>query len=154
MGQTWFTAQANAAWNKRRTDQNITWNSWTTQTPSDDCGSLECLSAAVIQQVVPNFGSQPLANGTYKVINRNSGKSLEVASYGTANNSNIQQWGYVGIPSQKWTITATSGGYYSVKSVHSGKALDVAGVSTTDGANVNQWTYVSGNNQQWSFQAP
>jgi alpha-glucosidase len=50
---SWMTANANAAWNSRRADLNITWNSWTTQTTTNDCSSLECLSAAVIQQVIP-----------------------------------------------------------------------------------------------------
>ncbi len=50
---TWLMNNANAAWNERRTDLNLTWNSWTSQTPSDDCSSMECLSAAVVQQVIP-----------------------------------------------------------------------------------------------------
>lgn len=50
---SWLAANADAAWDARRRDLNITWNSWTSPTPADDCFSLECLSAAVIQQVLP-----------------------------------------------------------------------------------------------------
>jgi hypothetical protein len=32
----WFTQNATAIWDTRSTDLNITWNDWTTQTPSDD----------------------------------------------------------------------------------------------------------------------
>ena len=49
----WLENNANASWNVRRTDLNVTWNSWTTQTPEDDCSSMECLSGAVVQQVLP-----------------------------------------------------------------------------------------------------
>jgi hypothetical protein len=52
---SWMTANANAAWNSRRIDRNITWNSWTSPTATNDCYSLECLSAAVIQQVIPTI---------------------------------------------------------------------------------------------------
>ncbi len=49
----WLQSNAAAAWNLRRTDFNVTWNSWTAQTPSDDCSSMECLSGAVVQQIMP-----------------------------------------------------------------------------------------------------
>jgi hypothetical protein len=54
---SWLAANANAAWNSRRTDLNITWNAWTSATTSNDCSSLECLSAAVIQQVIPSLAA-------------------------------------------------------------------------------------------------
>lgn len=58
---SWMAANANAAWNARRPDLNITWNSWTTPTPTDSCSSLECLSAAVIQQVIlPTIPGAPV----------------------------------------------------------------------------------------------
>ncbi len=50
---SWMKANADAAWDARRTDLDITWNAWASPTPTDDCYSLECLSAAVIQQVIP-----------------------------------------------------------------------------------------------------
>jgi hypothetical protein len=49
----WLLANANAAWNVRRTDKNVTWNSWINQTPQDACSSMECEGGATIQQVVP-----------------------------------------------------------------------------------------------------
>ncbi|HEX7652575.1 MAG TPA: TIM-barrel domain-containing protein, partial [Verrucomicrobiae bacterium] len=49
----WFRNNANAAWNVRRPDLNITWDAWATPMVFDDSYSLECLSAAVIQQVLP-----------------------------------------------------------------------------------------------------
>jgi alpha-glucosidase len=45
---------ADAAWNMRRTDLNITWNDFTKPTPADNVtGVNECNSGTVIQQIVP-----------------------------------------------------------------------------------------------------
>jgi len=95
-----------------------------------------------------------LGNSQYKIINFQSGRSLDVANNSTADGANIQVWDYAGTGNQKWTITATSGGYYRVTAVHSGKAMDVSGASTANDADIFQWTYGGGNNQQWAFQAP
>ena len=48
----WFTANADAAWNARRPDKNVTWNDWRAPTATDDCTSFECLSMAVLFQVM------------------------------------------------------------------------------------------------------
>ncbi len=49
----WIMANARSSWASRRPDLNITWNDWLKPTPTDDCSSLECLGAAVLQQMVP-----------------------------------------------------------------------------------------------------
>ncbi len=49
----WLENNANASWNERRTDLNITWNSWTSATPTDDCSSMESMSGAIVQQMLP-----------------------------------------------------------------------------------------------------
>lgn len=49
----WMKSNADTAWNARRPDLNITWNAWASPTATDDCYSLECLSASVVQQVIP-----------------------------------------------------------------------------------------------------
>ena len=66
---SWLKANATAAWNNRRPDLNITWNAWNTPTPEDNCTSLECLSAAVVQQViVQSSGSRFNDNGDFSVF--------------------------------------------------------------------------------------
>jgi aryl-phospho-beta-D-glucosidase BglC (GH1 family) len=100
-------------------------------------------------------GGGVIANGTYRITARHSGKALEVASTSTANGTNVDIRTYGGATNQRWTVSATSGGYYRLTPVSSGgSALDVSGVSTADGANVHQWTWTGGNNQQWAIQAP
>ena len=51
--RSWFEASAEAAWKARRPDRTITWNDWKTATETDDCTSSECVSMAVLFQVMP-----------------------------------------------------------------------------------------------------
>lgn len=92
------------------------------------------------------------APGTYyKMINRNSGKSVDVNGGSTNNGGNIIQWDYSGGNNQQWNCTALGSGYFSIKNRNSGKALDVNGGSTNAGTGIIQWDYSGGNNQQWQI---
>lgn len=90
---------------------------------------------------------------TYKIINKYSGKTLDVADASTADGGNIQQWTYTGGNNQRWKVDLVSDGYYKITNINSGKVLDVAGPSTADGANVQQWTSTGATNQQWKLVA-
>lgn len=94
---------------------------------------------------------QTAGNGTFLIVNRKSGKLLDVSSAATANGSNTLQWGGNGGTNQQWTLTQLSGGYYSIIGVQSGRALEVYQSSTADSARVDIWDYSGGNNQQWQF---
>lgn len=96
---------------------------------------------------------QTVANGTFIVVNRKSGKVLDVDGYKTADGSNVWQYGGTGGANQKWTLQLRSGGYYSATDVNSGKGLQVDLAGTADGANVNISTYTGGTHQQWKFVA-
>ena len=49
----WLLANAKSSWSFRRRDLNVTWNDWQKPTPEDECSSLECLGAVVLQQMIP-----------------------------------------------------------------------------------------------------
>lgn len=49
----WMLANAEAAWNTRRTDLNITWNGWTEQTSETNLTTGWCVSAVAMLQVTP-----------------------------------------------------------------------------------------------------
>ena len=97
-------------------------------------------------------GGQTISNGTYRIINRNSGKALDVYNNGTADGTNVDQWPYNGGNNQRWTVTSLGNGQYSIVNVNANKALDVDG-SGGSGANVQIWSYNSGNNQKWTISA-
>ncbi|WP_212735410.1 RICIN domain-containing protein [Herbidospora galbida] len=88
-------------------------------------------------------------NAWYVLINRNSGKALDVYNLSTADGARITQWTRNNGNQQQWQFVDSGSGYYRVKSRLSGKVLDVSGVSTANGAAVVQWTDTNGTNQQW-----
>ncbi|WP_158602302.1 RICIN domain-containing protein [Cohnella endophytica] len=103
-----------------------------------------------------NIGGVTLPSGivsgnTYKIINLNSGKALDVKGQSTADGAIIQQWPYNGGNNQKWVFTQVTGGYWKIKNVNSGKYMDINGASTADGAANIQWPDTGGTNQQWQL---
>jgi hypothetical protein len=98
-------------------------------------------------------GSSPVANGTYKIVNRNSGMGMDASGAGTANGTQIQQWGYYGGSNQKWTVTDTGGGQYNIIGVASGRAIDVNGGGTANGTKVQLYDYYGGSNQKFTITA-
>lgn len=97
----------------------------------------------------PPGGSGILANGTYKIIARHSSKALDVAGWGTADGTNVDQWTYGGGNNQRWTITHLGNNQYEIVNVNSGKALDVVSSGSSNGTNVDQWSWNNGANQKW-----
>ena len=91
-----------------------------------------------------------IANGTYTLLNVNSGLALDVPGWSTANGVQIDQWANNGGNNQKWQLTNLGNNVVELVNVNSGKALEVAGGSTANGATVDQWTYGGGANQQWT----
>ena len=101
----------------------------------------------------PPGGGGIIPNGVYKISARHSGKALEVAGLGTANGSNVQQWGYWWGESQRWVVRHLGNNEYSIIGAQSGKALDVSGWGSSNGSNVHTWTYGGAANQKWIISA-
>ena len=105
---------------------------------------------AFVKLVAANVNTTAsIANGTYKVINSNSGQALDVAGASNSDGANVDQWPYNGNNNQRWTFTSLGNGFYKITSVNSNKVLEVAGYSKSNGGNVDQWTSNNGNNQVW-----
>ncbi len=89
----------------------------------------------------------------YKLINRNSGKALDIAWGSQDNGANVLQYTYNGYNNQKWYLEPTGDGYYYIKSVATGKVVDVSGKSKSNGGDVIQWQKNNGANQQWKIES-
>lgn len=89
---------------------------------------------------------------SYVLVNRNSGKALDVYNLATNDGARITQWTRGDGANQQWQFVSSGDGYYRLKSKHSGKVLDVSGRSVADGAPVVQWSDTNGTNQQWRLQ--
>ncbi|MER6080716.1 non-reducing end alpha-L-arabinofuranosidase family hydrolase [Streptomyces sp. NPDC001833] len=85
----------------------------------------------------------------YVLVNRGSGKVLDVAGASTADGASLTQWPQTGGANQHFQFVDSGGGYYRLKAQHSGKVLDVLNYSTADHADIAQWSDANGTNQQF-----
>lgn len=99
---------------------------------------------ALVSRVLPGDGT------VYRIVNRKSGKVVDVFNFGTANGTNIQQWPWLNNTAQKWTFASTGDGYYEIKNVNSGKLMEVAGLSRVDGGNVSIYADDNVPQQHWA----
>ncbi|MCX5051309.1 MULTISPECIES: alpha-L-fucosidase [unclassified Streptomyces] len=88
--------------------------------------------------------------GTYKLVNRKSGKVLDVANASTADGATLIQWPSTGGTNQQWKLLPNSDGSYRLANVRSGKLLDSPG-SSAQGAVLDQWADNGGDNQWWKL---
>ena len=70
---------------------------------------------------------------SYVLVNRTSGKALDVYNLSTADGARITQWSRNDGLQQQWQFVDSGNGYYRLKSRLSGKVLDVYNWSTADG---------------------
>jgi len=85
----------------------------------------------------------------YVLVNRNSGKAMDVSGTSTADGAVVHQWARHDGANQQWQFVDSGGGYYRLKSKNSGKVLDVTNWSTADGGRLQQWPDLNGANQQF-----
>ncbi len=112
---------------------------------------------AIVSPIIPLIPIEPPTNttiisgGIYRIINKASGKSLDVTDISVANGAKLQQWEYSGGEHQKFRIDSVAPDAYSITAIHSGKALDVVDGSNAGGAQIQQWQYFGSPQQQWNL---
>lgn len=147
----WMKQNADAAWNARRTDRNLIWNSWTSTTPSDNITTaIECIGGVIMQQITPT--SQPAGitnNSVYWLSPKvNEGSALDIA--GTASGSLADIWGWHGDNNQKFRLISLGYGYYRLVPQHNtATSLDVTGERSENNTPIEIWT--TANNSAQSF---
>ncbi|WP_200940668.1 RICIN domain-containing protein, partial [Cellulomonas sp. Leaf334] len=87
----------------------------------------------------------------YLLVNRQSGKVLDVAGTSTADGTVIQQWSRNDGPWQQWQFVSAGDGYYKLKAKHSGKVIDLWAWSTSDGGEFRQYQDLNGWNQHFKL---
>ncbi|MCO1597475.1 RICIN domain-containing protein [Micromonospora sp. RHAY321] len=106
-------------------------------------------AAAAVVSSTPAAAATVDTSAWYVLINRNSGKALDVYNLATNDGARITQWARNNGNQQQWQFVDSGGGYYRLKSRHSGKVLDVYNFSTTNGGSIVQWSDGNGTNQQF-----
>ncbi|MER5702794.1 endo-1,4-beta-xylanase [Micromonospora sp. NPDC002296] len=110
---------------------------------------LNALNAGANPPSTPPPGSPVDTSAWYLLVNRNSGKALDVYNLATNDGARITQWSRNNGNQQQWQFVDSGGGYYRLKSRLSGKVLDVYNFSTSDAAAIVQWSDGNGTNQQF-----
>ncbi|WP_204054150.1 RICIN domain-containing protein, partial [Microbispora rosea] len=113
--------------------------------------ALATVLASAVTWVAPASAATVDTNTWYVLVNRNSGKALDVYNFSTADGGALVQWSRSNGNNQQWRFVDSGGGYYRILSRHSGKVLDVANLSTADAADIVQWSDHNGTNQQFQL---
>ncbi|PSL52145.1 glucose/arabinose dehydrogenase [Saccharothrix carnea] len=103
--------------------------------------------AAVVLPVRTASAATVDTNASYVLVNRNSGKVLDVYGRSTANNARISQYTRNDGAWQQWQFVDSGGGYYRIKSRHSNKVLSFP--STANGTGLVQTTDADLTGQQF-----
>jgi hypothetical protein len=114
--------------------------------------TLACLAAvfvAGLSAILTASAATVDTNAWYVLVNRNSGKAVDVFNFATNDGARIAQWTRHDGNNQQWQFVDSGGGYYRLRSRHSGKALDDYQWSTAENAPIVQWTDLNGTNQQF-----
>jgi putative hemolysin len=85
----------------------------------------------------------------YTIVNRNSGKCLDVNGGSTADGANILQWTCNGGTNQKWRIADRADDTSRLVNVATGKVADVAECASADGTDIRQWSWLNNNCQKF-----
>jgi GH43 family beta-xylosidase len=111
----------------------------------------------------PNFGT-PVRTGTslaapagemaatptaYTIVNRNSGKCLDLADGSSADGANVRLWTCNGSTAQRWRFEDQADDTSRIVNVASGKVLDVANCGSADGTDIRQWTWLNNTCQRF-----
>lgn len=87
------------------------------------------------------------------LINRRSGKALDVPGSSTTAGTQLVQWTTNGGANQQWRLATAGAGINTLINANSGQLVDVQGSATADGTPIIQWSATGGTNQQWRIVA-
>lgn len=92
---------------------------------------------------------ESIGNGTYKIINANSGKVLDVAGGSTANGAALQQYTSNNTVAQQWTVRNYGSGKIALVSVNANKAVDIPSGNAVQQAQLQLYSPNGTVAQQW-----
>lgn len=96
-------------------------------------------SDSVSQPGPPDNPSFITSGRYYKIVNKNSGKILDIGGARKDNGGMAMQMQNTGSPSNQWQFIPAADGYYKIINKNSGKVLAVSLSSRSNGGNAIQW---------------
>lgn len=92
---------------------------------------------------------ESIGNGTYKIVNVNSGKVLDVSGGSTANGAALQQYTNNNTVAQQWTVRKYGSGKVALVSVNANKAVDIPSGNAVQQARLQLYSPNGTVAQQW-----
>jgi hypothetical protein len=151
-GDVWVNGSGHSAgaWSQVRTTMPGAYSRNLTYLPAT--GRVEIIGGTTtIQYADVDFGHS--AGAYYQLINRRSGKALDVYQADLVDGANVVQWAGNGGTNQHWHLSDIGGGYRTLLNRNSGRALSIWQTSTADGANAVHWVENNGSDQAWQLVA-
>ncbi len=90
-----------------------------------------------------------IANGTYVLVDSNSGKALDNPGYSKNNGTIMEIYTVNNGSNQQWVVNNLGNNIITLTNAASGEVLDVVGASKSNSALVDQWPANGQANQQW-----
>ncbi len=91
-------------------------------------------------------------DGRYRLLNRKTGKTIEVEGHSRDDGHKLQQANFNGAGNQQWLVTNLTNGFAVLTSVESGKAINVPGSKTDDGVALQQANANHAITQRWKIE--
>lgn len=92
---------------------------------------------------------ESIGNGTYEIVNVNSGKVLDVSGGSTANGAALQQYTNNNTVAQQWTVRNYGSGKVALVSVNANKAVDIPNGNAVQQAQLQLYSPNGTVAQQW-----
>ncbi|MFH8655191.1 RICIN domain-containing protein [Streptomyces afghaniensis] len=108
--------------------------------------SCDCQRWNLTQTALP-----PLGTGQYVLVNKNSGKYLDIPNGSTTAGTAVGQWQNTACTCQLFTFQSAGSGAWTIKNAKSNLNLDIQGSSSATGAAVVQNTASSAASQKWTL---
>ena len=92
-------------------------------------------------------------NKCYKIVNKATGKVLDVYQGSNNDYAKIVQWTYAGYANQKWRVIDAGGGFFQLRANNSGKYLDLKGSGNDcwDDVQTEQFGFDGSGSQTWKL---
>jgi hypothetical protein len=151
-GDVWVNGNGSStgAWSQVHTTMPASYSRDLTFVPGS--GRVEIMGGIdTIQYADIDFGNS--VGPYYKLLNRASGKALDVYQANLVDGANVDQWTDNGGTNQQWHVTDIGGGHRTLLNRNSGRVLSIWQASTADAANAVQWVQNNGGDQAWQLVA-
>ncbi|MFF3333013.1 RICIN domain-containing protein [Streptomyces sp. NPDC002888] len=120
-------------------------------TPGTTAGQWSGTGCACQRWNLTQTALPPLGTGQYILVNKNSGKYLDIPNASTATGTAADQWQNSACPCQLFTFQSAGGGSWTIKNINSNLNLDIRDSSATPGAAVVQNTPSTAASQKWTL---